>query len=323
MMGYQAIDSKIEEYLLDTVSIRDKFIETQMSNKVDSNVITPWSLAQICANLNGVSEENLLDFVSRYNDTLILDADVYGKRILLKAGKNVPELQRVDLPRHIRIIDSLSSCRVSDAFSILLLEKVTELTVGLSNWVKKEDAIFGIKNSLMIPDDFMPPSWMLIVENDEPITSLDVLDDISIISGEKSLYVYSSMLQGVPVRPLFFYPRKSSGIKVTLAEDDVASRITESFSKMRSSESFDVFAASRSIKNAIFNLQAKNTRELKKPMFDTGKLGLMIRDGLVSERDGKFFLNDSIDLAELVRIQSEYKRESAKLARTWLDSTFT
>jgi hypothetical protein len=323
MMRDDTTDTVIIGYLQDTVAIRGAFFDANELNDNDgSSRIAPWSIAQICANLDNISEDDVVDFVSRRDNIFELD-EIGGQKcaVVLRTGSVIPGSEYGASIKSARIIDSLESTSVAEAFSILLLAKVTELTGKMSHWVKKEDAIFGIKNSLMIPDDFMPPSWMSVVENDDYIRSPDILDDLGTIRGEKSLYIYSSVSKGKGVKPYFLYPRRSSGIEVTVSETEIASRISNNFSRLQSSEDFEVFTASRSIKSAIFNLQTRNTRELKKPMFDRVKLSLMIRDGLVSEREEKYFLNDSVDLAELAMFQSEYKREATKLAEMWLNST--
>jgi hypothetical protein len=74
----------------------------------------------------------------------------------------------------------------------------------------------------------------------------------------------------------------------------------------------------RILKSVIFNMETKGTRELRKPLFDSGKIKLLMDENLVNESDGKFFLRESVSATNLESLRNRYLDLSSKLSSEWM-----
>lgn len=310
-------DVKIARYLLDTLIIREaEFLaELPHSTKEKNFLITPWETSQIVQNLEDISISELEGFLSRNGDILSeirINNDEHAVR--LQTDANLDDFHiNGETPIAVN-----TEIRMKDAFGLLLYKKIESLSKNGSNWVRKEDAIFGIKNSLMLPDDFIPHSWMAIVENNEPIESDRVIEDIQRVLGRRWIFVFSSYEDGRAILPYFFYSRKGAGLP-EVAEERLMSIVTSEFEALRNSPEFRAFILMRILKSVIFNLETKGTRELRKPLFDNVKIQLLMDENLVSEIDGKFFIRESVSLTNLESLRNSYLDISSKLSSKWMN----
>ncbi|MCL4480969.1 MAG: hypothetical protein M1113_05755 [Candidatus Thermoplasmatota archaeon] len=310
-------DVKIARYLQDTMIIKEAEFLAELSHgaKGKTYLITPWETSQIIQNLEDISISELEGFLSRNGDIL---AEIH-----INNGEHAVRLQtKADLADcHINEEPPIAvnaEIRIKDAFGLLLYKKIVSLSKDGSNWVRKEDAIFGIKNSLMLPDDFIPQSWMAIVENNEPIESDRVIEDIQRVLGRKWIFVFSSYEDDKAILPYFFYSRKGVGLP-EVTEERLMSILTSEFEALRNSPEFRIFILTRILKSVIFNLETKGTRELRKPLFDNVKIQLLMDENLVSEIDGKFFIRESVSLTNLESLRNRYLDLSSKLSSEWMN----
>ncbi|MHB1708317.1 MAG: hypothetical protein ACYCT2_02435 [Thermoplasmataceae archaeon] len=311
--------AKIARYLQDTMVIKDAEFLANLphSNKEKKFLITPWGVTQIIRNLDGGSTTELEDFLSR-NDGIFMETSINnGERALRLQPHADPGDYHINGEHPIPVITEI---HIKDAFGLLLYKKIESLSENGSKWVKKEDAIFGIKNSLMLPDDFIPQSWMAIVENDEPIESDRVIEDIQSVFGRKWIYVFSSYEDGKAIMPYFLYSRMEAGLP-EVTEERLTSILTSEFEALRNSPEFRVFTLTRILKTVIFNLETKGTRELRKPLFDNVKMKLLMNENLVYENGGKFFIRESLSVTNLESLRNRYLDLSGKLSSEWMKRT--
>ena len=310
-------DVKIARYLRDTMMIRkaEFLAELPHSTKEKNFLITPWETTQIIRNLDDVSTPELEGFVYR-NDDIFTIAPINNGEYALRLQ---PHAEPADYQINGKpLIPAETEILMKDAFGLLLHKRIESLSENGSCWVRKEDAIFGIKNSLMLPDDFIPQSWMAIVENDEPIDSDRIIEDIQSIFGRKWIYVFSSYENGKAIMPYFFYNRKGTALP-EVTEERLMSILASEFEALRNSPEFRVFTMARILKSVIFNMETKGTRELRKPLFDSGKIKLLMDENLVNESDGKFFLRESVSLTNLESLRNRYLDLSSKLSSEWMN----
>lgn len=321
MMEFSESESRILEYLHDSASIRslEHLVEGDVHGSDGAFNISPWRIPQICYNTGGLSSDKILDLVTRLKDVLTIIDDLNdNQKIGLVPGQSLPEIS----PRAGKTtIETLTGISVRDAFTVMLMKKVDDLSEKMKNWVKKEDAIFGIKNSIMLPDDFVPASWMSVVENDEPVESSLTLDDISCLSGKRVMYIYSSFSPETVTRPYFLFPKHSSVISASLSAGDISNRILQEFERIQTSEKFSDFSAGRILKSVLRNMETKNTRELKRQFFDNKKLEFLMKEGLVTEENGKFLIKESVDGQYLKGLLEKYMKLTKEFTEGWMNST--
>ena len=309
-------DAKIARYLQDTMTIRDAEFPAEVSHGIKRKnfLITPWEITQVIQNLEGVSMPELEDFLFRNSSIFTAVSINNGERTIRLQPHADPAYYRIDEADSVPV---KSEIRLKDVFGLLLYKRIESLSENGKSWVKKEDAIFEIKNSLMLPDDFIPQSWMVIVENNNPIESDGVIEGIQSILGRKWIYVFSSYENGKAIMPYFFYDRREDGLP-EVAEEHLSSTLTGEFEALRSSPEFAVFTMTRILKSVIFNLENKGIRELRKPLFDSGKVKLLMDENLVSEIDGKYFIKESVLLADLESLRNKYLDLSRELSMEWM-----
>jgi|GEM_PF-3127385 hypothetical protein len=309
-------DAKIARYLWDTMMIRDaEFLaELPHSSEEKKFLITPWETNQIIQNLEGVSTHELEGFLSMNDGMFGLTPINSGEQAFTLHPHADPSDYHIDEEPAIHVETEI---HIKDVFGILLYKRIRALSENGGSWVKKEDAIFEIKNSLMLPDDFIPQSWMAIVENDEPIESERVIEDIQKILGRKWIYVFSSYEDGKAIMPYFFYYRKG-GVFADVTEEQLNSILSGEFEALRNSPEFRTFTMTRTLKSVIFNLETKGSRELRKPLFDDAKIKLLMNENLVIENDGKFFIRESVSVTDIESMRNGYLDLSGKLSSEWM-----
>ncbi|OWP56943.1 MAG: hypothetical protein B2I17_03115 [Thermoplasmatales archaeon B_DKE] len=317
-MEYPEPFMRIATYLKNTEKIRDAEFTAGVFNSSEkvNYVVTPWEMKQVILNTAGIHEHELSDYVSKNHDILVIEDLGHGnKRIKLRTGAELPASSDPSADT----ASFRSKVRIMDIFSILLYLRISALSENGSSWVKKEDAIFGIKNSLNLPDDFIPQAWMSIVENDNPIKSVEPLNYLQDVLGKRLVYTYSSFDGETPVMPYFFYIQPVKGFADHYSEELLSALLTSEFEKLRTSHEFRAFTLARILKTVIFNIETKKLRELKKPLFDQDKIRSLREENLVDETDGRYFLTESLSLSELKSLREEFLNRTQKVSLDWME----
>ncbi len=182
-----------------------------------------------------------------------------------------------------------------------------------------EECVFNVKNEAGIPDDFMPPAFMEMVEG-RPIVDFDgfamemqpsfsggSIFPLVKISGDEILSVGRLIPLVTAYKNVEHYETKEL-IQIIKAE----------FASFTRDEAYSSFLLGRSFR-AMMHLLTRGTRELKRPLFDERKIDALLSAGFSEERDGKFFIKEKYDLAAIKNISSEYEEKNRKIAKNWLE----
>lgn len=205
------------------------------------------------------------------------------------------------------------------AFNLLLYMYVSNRN-GHEAPVPVDEAIFTIKNEMEIPDDFMPPHMMEMVEGRkivDPESIARELNDIPLsVSGK---HLYAVVREGVPgilgIDSLLCsqFDGDAKKFLVSLKES-----LLIDFSDLEQSAAYDPFTLSRMLKQIIFLHSRGRIVDLGGSAYDDRKSEILVRNGIAVLSDGMVALRPGISHEELETIRKNSLGEAAKLASAWL-----
>ncbi|MCL5783073.1 MAG: hypothetical protein M1476_04095 [Candidatus Thermoplasmatota archaeon] len=307
----------ILRYLHDTFSIRNLTEQFTPLNRNEpgagASVLAPWSVDAVRINCD-VDRDDVLNAVENI-DSLEVQRVTAGTEpldIIVSGSEIFPvdvQVENVRLKREMEI----SKIMNLHAFQFLL-----KIIPGADRPVKIEDAIFDLKNNVFLPDDFMPENLMGMVEGDFNGVISQVRDSMQFLSDSTALYIFTERKGDGFGRVRYLYPSRSLKIENLPDNERLRSVIMSQFAIVQREEKFKNFETGRVLKNVLYNMEQKKTRELKKPVFDSRKMELLDSFGLITSTDGVFRVKDEISTEYLRQLQDEAKRMGHELAESWL-----
>ena len=307
----------ILRYLHDTFSIRNLMEQftplNPLETGVGTSVLAPWSVDAVRINCN-VNEDDVLNVIGNIDSLQIqrITARTESFDMIVSRSEVFPVNVKVELV-HLNREMEISKIMNLHAFQFLL-KKVSES----DRPVKIEDAIFDLKNNVFLPDDFMPENLMGMVEGDFNGFINQVRDSMQFSNGLTELYIFPEKKGSGFGRVRYLYPSRSLEILEPPANDRLRSVIMTQFSITQGDERFKNFESSRVLKNVLYNIEQKKTRELKKTVFDGRKIEILDSLGLITNIDGVFRVKDEVSTERLRQLQDEAKRKGHELAESWL-----
>jgi hypothetical protein len=270
-------------------SIQHYSVEPFSSNQI--NAIFPCMLSKIESILSNLPEVGASDFILQFL--------THGDFSWEPVPAEMPEmLSRSDLMKL--------------ALYLVILEKY-----DTSCRVKADDAIFTIKNAASIPDDFMPTSFMEMVEGRNISDYFRVFKDLQ-PSFVTCLFPLLKIGENGPISVDSLVTLKG----IISSNKDIRSsflidRIASEFNSFKESVFYKSFILGRSFRSIIFNLERKKSREVKKPLFNSESINSLLEIDIIDERNGSYFLKDEIDIPKLKGMYSEYEKRNHVIADEW------
>jgi hypothetical protein len=313
------VDELILRYLHDTWNIRYRqkvFKPFSSANDIESQTIIPWSIPMISANIH-VDDHALREIIERQGYLQIDHEKRYGQDFdLVKLKGDRSSLPPIEL-KPIRIPDEVS---VSSLINLYMYIFLSEAVSTEDRLMTIEDAVFSLKNTLMIPDDFIPPQLMSNIEGEVHLDVNEMIKDIQPFSKHQLIYIYPEFSNGIPNRIRFLYPSKSYSIENGRTLQELLSKIGDSFEKIKLDEDFSAFQLSRYLKDVIYIIEVKHTRELLPPLFSADKMSKLQSLDIISTSEAKTVVKDSIDINYLKELREMLKKKAEQLRSNWLKS---
>ncbi len=311
-------ETQILQYLADTYKIREIVEDFAPLNPEESGVsvstLAPWALTSISVN-TGIGEDEVKKTLEGLKSFNLKNVES-GNRTMTLVETTVSLEEKTEGHK----IESDLPLPIRKLMNLHVFQFVQQKYEETGKPVKIEDAIFDLKNSLFLPDDFMPEHLMGMVEGEPDFSEEEVRKSYSVLNGVTSLYFFQENKSGGFGRIRYLCPAASGRIENAPSNEKLREIISSSFSSIQTQKSYVDFVNSRLIKNVIFNLEQKNSRELKRPMFDPRKIKVLEEMGIV-ERDGEVSsVKNSIAVDYLKELYAKAKSAGQELAENWLSS---
>ena len=311
-------EESIARYLADTYSIREITKAFEPLNPEEAgasrSILAPWSLHSISGN-TGATIDQIREFLDGNGSFSVAETEVDGIKFKIAKAKGNPAGTSGGTS-----LEAGTHLSVSQLMNLHVLQYVNSRVSDEDAPVKIEDAIFDLKNTVFLPDDFMPEHLMGMVEGDANFTLEEIRENYAVKEGITSLYFYQEQKNDGQGRIRFLYPSKSGAINGAPGNEKIRELISGSFSSIQTEKSYIDFVNSRLIKTIIFNMEQKGNRELKSPIFNPGKIKILEDMGLVERSDEKAFIKQSVSVDRLKEIYSKAKADGQELAEAWLSS---
>ncbi len=304
---------KILEYLRSTESIGgivEKVTARDPSAGIPSWVLAPWSLEALKQNIGS----GVVDEISRMESEGLLELHhltAEGEPVELisnlKPGLlNVSGSQTGDMKRS-----------VSGMMNMHILSYLQDRQRIADHPVRLEDALFDLKNGVMLPDDFMPAYLMGNIEGPslqaQPYEIAREIQPFNDVTAIYCYFEYSS--QRIGTLSMIY---ASSNLHVPMARDEMRMKLVNSFTKLQRYQAYGDFEMSRILNQIIFNMERRKMDELKRPLPKQEYISRLIEMGIIREVESKYRVNPHISGERIKQIRDELKKNASKLAKEWL-----
>lgn len=322
-MSKEGLNGRIVEYLSGTIRIRDYSEKKRIIAHLDGYdqdkaefTVTPWDICQIAINSGDGEVEEVRAFLLEQKDYFTFERNADGLEVLKTKGEGTPEILSID----VRDSHENVSFTVEDAFKWYLYHKIQVLSENGTKPVGISDGIFAIKNELFLPDDFVPPVMMEMVEGSKMVDVSNAVVNIQPTGRKNAIFILGKHDHGKFLEPDSFYanPNIKSGMPEDIA--NLGKLILKSFEELQQTDEYKKFLLSRVMRNVIFTVETKGKRELGKPMFDPGKLKILEMNGLVTVSNGKGTVPDDMSVEDLKKVRGEAEKAAENVSRNWMKS---
>lgn len=309
----------IFNYLKDTYSIRsikDTFSPlSSTDNDKGGSLLAPWSVDAISINTD-IEADEIISVLSEYKNGSISASKQKS------SGSQVFEIYG-ELPLKPSD-DSRRPCKekmtVSELMNLYLYQYSKERIAEHNYPIRIEEALFEMKNSVFLPDDFIPPYLLGAVEGKSDMGPSEVKNHMQLTKRVNSLYVYPEDYSSGHGKIRFIYPARSGNVLYAPSNEKIRMLLSDSFQSLGTSEEYADFVNSRLVKNVIYTITQKGTRELKRPLFDDKKIEVLNRMGLVGGPACSPVIKDGVTTEQLEEIYDRQKKSAEQLATKWLDT---
>lgn len=309
----------IFQYLADTGDIRD-FIKPLAPLDVNEDgsmesCLAPWSVSSIVAN-TGMNHDAVMEALKGVDHLTLKEEHCGGHREIIVSGDRFRGHRTEATGTPNDVMDG----RVSSAFNLHVYQFILSQAREGRGPVKIEDAIFDLKNSLMLPDDFMPEHLMGMVEGETALSIDQVRKAYEIVPGKTSIYLYPEQKKQGFGRVRFLYPASSFSLADPVSNETIRDAISASFGGLSDDPRFGKFESSRLLRSVIYNMERKNSRILRKPVFDSRKIGILEKMGIIDTSGDTTKVRDGVSADDLRSMVEEAGIQTRHLAHEWLES---
>lgn len=318
-------DECVARYLKDTVNFREIYEEIKRTSSASTGEfhekvyrLSPWLYSQVMLNCGITNELEIDEFVNKnasiFEESIGLEHG--DRKLILREDASLEELKPTGLQ-----VPGVRTIKVKTAFNWYLFLIVRRLAENKESFVKIPEAIFDLKNGLFLPDDFMPKVMMNLVEGDEPVDIARSLHEIQPLEDFNLIHILG-LCEGNKCDAAYaFIATEIPQLENTLPSlEDLKNIIINSFEEVKKSDGYNDFTLSRILRSLIFNVEAKKTRELKKPLFDESKINVLEKLGLIERSGDKTMLSNNVDVDYLKMMERESKKKGSILSEEWMNS---
>lgn len=316
------MDSKnqILSYLNDTYSIRnivESFAPLNPEEKwAGTSALAPWSVESISIN-TGISQNDVMEQLEDISGVKIQETSAGGVSVkVVMMDESLGVQAHASHDSH-----SIGEVTVDEAMNLHVYQFVREKVDKEDRPVKIEEAIFDLKNNAFLPDDFMPVHLMGMVEGDLNLTAGEIRSSYSVHPDIRLFYLFHEKKGTSVGRVRFLYPAKVNFSRELPGNEEIREKLTTSFSGLRELEKYRDFENSRLLRTVIFNMEAKNTRELKRPVFDPRKIATLEGMGLAEKTESAGRIKDGVTVDQVKSLYADLKKHGEELSKDWLKST--
>ena len=314
--------NQILRYLNDTYSIRN-VLETFPPLNPDepgtgNSVLGPWSITSIWAN-TGIPENEVLEELEEVSGARVENVKVDGTSAhVLRMGESLGVQAHAFPETH-----EVSKISISEAMNLHMFQFALMKVGEKDRPVKIEEAIFDLKNGVFLPDDFMPPHIMGMVEGNISLAPVEVASSYALHGNVQLLYLFHEKKGNSIGRARFIYPARLEFNPELPGNELIRKKLADSFASIRTNEKYLAFENSRLLKAVIYSMESKNTRELKRPVFDQRKISVLEALGIAERTPESAKIKDNVSLEQLKDMFSTLKLLGEELSQEWLSSTIT
>ncbi|MHB8360437.1 MAG: hypothetical protein ACYDAO_01330 [Thermoplasmataceae archaeon] len=176
--------------------------------------------------------------------------------------------------------------------------------------------IFHVKNSMGLPDDFMPGRFINLGERPD-IFSVKILQESSFVKNIRALYFFSPIKSGTVFAPFSIYPSISS-LKITEETDFIIQTIKDSFKKFQDSPIFNKYVNYRALKNFSKKLKMRKNGIINSNFLSSQECAEAMKTGIIENKDNNFYLKEDFFISDLNDLIDARKGEGSEAGKEWL-----
>ncbi len=267
--------------------------------------MVPWD-SEIISYNSGVTIEFLLDFVSKNHDLSMEEEEIGSiKHKILKGQIKDSPVVKAELPQMIT---------VKNLMNLIIFLYVREQQKRDNAPVKMEDALFFLKNSAMIPDDFMPEHLMGNVEGSMTINSEILRKEFQFLPGKICIFLFLENTSARYSKVRYLFTPESLRLNEDLEVSTLIDKLKGSFSELQADPRYQDFEDSRLLKTLIYQIEVRKNREVKKPFFTPEKVERLIQLG-IPVIDSK--IPEKISANEIKSRKENKMNSGISLAQDW------
>ena len=297
----------VQWYLGNTVNLKS-YKEKFKSLQGEEFWLIPWDTHVISYN-SGVTIEFLREFVSKNPGLSIEDEEVGNiKHSILRGEIKQPSVLKAGIPQMIT---------VKNLMNLIIFLYVREHQRKNNAAVKMEDALFYLKNSTMIPDDFMPGHLMGNVEGSMTISSEILRREFQFLPGKVCIFLFPESPSSRYSRIRYLLTPESLILNEEPDNSALIELLKKSFSEIQTDPRYQDFEDSRLLKTLIYLIEVRRTREVKKPYFTPEKAQRVIQLG-IPIIDSK--IPENISTADIKARRENKMNSGISLAQDWFSS---
>lgn len=285
--------------------------ESALKNSSEGDTVpNPYSSANLRANFPEPEAENLISEILRNRETH--NSDNYTDSHLLS---DKGELKEDELS-----LGSLAEMSRRDIIKLLVYLNAEIHLISSGKLPTPQDAVFPVKNTLILADDFVPKEFMIMIEGPNEYDASDIIKRIQPPINGKILLGLGTEEGGYIKYWKYLVPlRFSSKTDYQRIYNELVSFFESEVSKMETSPWYSNFIFGRITRSVVYQLSRKNRRSLMPPLFTDYYIRILTEHDLVDLDKKPIEIRKDIDLDSLKNINEEAEKLSSILAEKWLD----
>ena len=176
--------------------------------------------------------------------------------------------------------------------------------------------IFHVKNSLGLPDDFMPSKFITLGERPEVFNGKLLLSS-SFIKNVRAFYFFSPIREAAVYIPFAVYPSLSS-LKVEESEEHILDIIKKSFADFKSTRSFEEYSRFRALKNFCNKLKMKKTGIIQENFLTLEEIEEGMASGYIAKHENSYRFKEEFGMNNLNEYMDKRRNEIINVGREWM-----
>ena len=208
---------------------------------------------------------------------------------------------------------SISGCTNEDLISIVIFKEISK---DVSKPSDLFSSIFHVKNSLGLPDDFMPSKFLNLGERAE-IFNTKVLLESSYIKDLRAFYFFSPIHQGAVYTPFLVYPSLTS-LNIKESQELILEKIRNSFMAFQTTKSFQDYSRYRSLKSFSKKIKMKKSGVISSNFLTREESEEALLSDLIVQDGENFQFKEGVSTRDLNEYVDNRRNEILNVGNEWL-----